>query len=275
MMTRHIPSMVVIAAAAVLAGCASDSTSAPSSQTSLDLGALLGQVSLGNLGSIPGAASVLSMPMTMATPPFSPSACSYSESVQGFVCPTVTSGGLTFNVTYFLYDAAGHSQKQGDALTTASIRTVTDAKGTTSMSSMNGTDGTVTLSNHGEMTMTGLLTSTRILNGSSTSHYDMTLTGSTALHAVMDMTTVTKDLTLPTQTAAQPWPLSGTITADGKNATSSGTAATLTTITHSVITFTGTSTATAVTTMTTPAGSVTMTCTMDLSGKTAPSCTSA
>jgi hypothetical protein len=272
---RHTRSLISLAAAAFLASCASDSPTASAHKGTLDVAALLGQMSFGNVGALPGASSVLAIPTTTASPSFSPAMCSYSETVQGFVCPTVTNGGLTFNMSYFLYDAAGHSQSQPDAATTASIRTVADTKGTTSAPSTNGMSGTVMMSNHGDMTMAGLLTSTRMLNGNTTSHYDMSLTGTTPLHVVMDMATVTKDLALPSNPpAAQPWPLSGTITSDGTSVTTSGTTAAVTTTIHSVITFNGTSTATVVTSMTTPVGPFTMTCTMDLSGKAAPVCTS-
>ena len=70
-----------------------------------------------------------------ALPAVVPSACSYSAATQNFVCPPVTAGGLTIMASYTLYDAAGHTQSQADKNTTASIRLVSSATGTTAMPS--------------------------------------------------------------------------------------------------------------------------------------------
>lgn len=272
-MTRStLRSLIAAVSAALVAGCGSDSPSGPATQQhTLDLAAILSQMSVGSVSAVPGASSVIAVPATATVPHVTPSACAYSPATQGFICPTVTSGTLTFDISYFLYDAAGHTQSQADAGTTAAVRTVVDAKGTTTLPESNGTSGTVILSDHTDMTMSGLLTTTHTLNGNGTSHYDMTLTGATALHAVIDMTTVTKDLMLPTQSdaATPPWPLSGTITTDGKTVATVGTLAATTTTSHSVITFNGTGTATIV--FTTSVGAA-ITCTMDLTGKSPPVC---
>jgi len=272
-MTRSIlRSLIAAASAALVAGCGSDSPSGPATQHTLDLGAVLSQMSLGRVSSVPGASTVIAVPATSAAPSVVPSACAYSPALQGFTCPTVTSGGLTFDISYFLYDAAGHSQSQADANTTASVRTVVDAKGNVTLPQSSGLSGAVVVVDHSDMTMTGLLTATRTLNGNGASHYDLTLTGTPSLHAVIDMTTATKDVVLANQAdgTSPAWPSSGTITTDTKNVTMVGTQATLTTTSHAVITFKGTSTATIV--FTTSASSTVTTCTVDLTGKTPPVC---
>jgi hypothetical protein len=179
---------------------------------------------------------------------------------------------LTWDISYFLYDAAGHAQSQADAATTAAVRTVVDTKGTTSLPPANGITANVSLSDHSDMTMSGLLTATRKLSGTGASHYDMTLSGAASLHAVIDMTTATNNVVVPAPSdATSPaWPLSGTITADSKSVTSIGGVGAVTTTTHAVITFDGTSTATIV--YTTSLSATATTCKVDLTGKSPPVC---
>jgi hypothetical protein len=272
MKRSNVRTLIAAVSAALVAGC-SDSPSGPATPPpqSLDLSAILSQMSLGRVGSVPGASAVIALPAATAVPGVAPSACPYSAATQGFTCPTVTSGGLTFDISYFLYDAAGHAQSQPDAATTASVRTVVDTKGTLTLPESDGIGGTVALADHSDMTMSGLLTATRTLNGNGTSHYDMTLSGTTALHALVDATTATKNVVLPAHSDATSaaWPLSGTITSDSKTVATIGGFAATTTTSHAVITFNGTSTATIVFT----AGStLTTTCTVDLTGKSPPVC---
>jgi hypothetical protein len=275
-MTRStLRSLIAAFAAVLVAGCGSDSPNAPSAtpqQHTLDLAAILSEMSIGRVSTVPGASVVLAVPAAVGVPVIAPAACPFSASTQGFTCPTVSSGGLTFDISYFLYDAAGHAQSAADAATTASVRTVVDTKGTTSLPQTNGTGGTVIIADHSDMTMSGLLTATRTLNGNGASHYDLTLTGATPLHAVMDMTTATKDVVLPTQSdASSPaFPLSGTITTDSKTVTSIASLGTLTATAHSVITFNGTSKATIV--YTSSLSTSVTTCTVDLTGKSPPVC---
>jgi hypothetical protein len=271
-MTRSmLRSLAAAVSAALVVGCGSDSPSGPStSQHTVDLAAVMAQMSIGRPTSIPGANVVMSVPASTGIPKFVPSACAYSSAAQGFTCPTVTSGGLTFDISYFLYDAGGKSQSAADAKTTAAVRTVVDTKGTATLSPATGTSGTASITDHSDLTMSGLLTSTHVLNGSGTSHYDLALSGTTPIHAVIDMTTATKDVTIPTPADADTpaWPTSGTITTDAKTVATIGGLGSITTTWHTVITFNGTSTATIVLTS---SGAAT-TCTLDLTGKNPPVC---
>jgi hypothetical protein len=274
-MTRStLRPLIAAFAAALVAGCHSDSPSGPAApqQSTFDLATILSQMALGRVSSVPGATSVIAVPAIAGVPVVAPAACPYSAATQGFTCPTVTSGGLTWDISYFLYDAAGHAQSQADAGTTASVRTVVDTKGTTTVPPVNGVSATVSLSDHSDMTMSGLLTATRTLNGKGTSHYDMTLSGATALHAVTDMTTATNNVVLPapSDAASAAWPLSGTITTDVKTVTAIGNVGAITTTSHGVITFNGTSTATIV--YTTSLSTTITTCKVDLTGKSPPAC---
>jgi len=271
--TLHV--LIAALAASLVAGCHADSPSAPPTQQQpapLDLATILSQMSLGRVSSVPGASSVIAAPTAIGVPAVSPAACPFSAASQGFTCPPVSFAGLTSDISYFLYDAAGHAQSEADAATTASVRTVVDTKGSVSLPQASGVGGTVALSDHSDMTMSGLLTTTRTLNGNGTSHYDVSLTGATTLHAVTDMTTATKNVVLPTQSDAKSaaWPLSGTITTDGKTATTIANVGAVTLTSHGVITFNGTSTATIV--YSTSLSTTVTTCKVDLTGKSPPVC---
>ena len=263
-------SLIVAALISVAAGCA-DSSSAPSLSNSVDLSAILSQMTFASGLTIAGAGAspTTRIGTSMSAP--TPSSCAYSVSVQGFVCPTVTSNGVAFDLTYYLYDAAGHALSSADAAPIASVRAVSDERGTVSIPPTNGTSGTIALTDHHDMTLTGLLADKRTLNGTTTSHHDISLSGATSFRAVIEGASVTHDLVLPREGSSPPWPLSGTITSDFTTAVSHPSSA-VNTSTHSVITFTGSSTATIVSTTTSPAGTLTTTCTIDLSGAKPPVC---
>jgi len=273
MMRSTSRAVIAALAAALVAGCGSDSPNAPATpQHTLDVAAILSQMSIGRVSSVPGASAVLSLPAPIGVPAIALSACPFSSSIQGFTCPTVSSAGLTFDISYFLYDAAGHAQSVADASTTAAVRTVVDTKGTANVPPTNGVSGTVVVADHSDMTMSGLLTPPHTLNGNGTSHYDMTLTGATPLHAVIDQTSVTKNVVLPTASDASSaaFPLSGTITTDSKTVTSIASLGTIAVTAHSVITFNGTSKATIV--YTTSLSATVTTCVIDLNGSSPPVC---
>jgi hypothetical protein len=263
-------SLTIAVFTAIAAGC-TENSSAPPSSKSIDLPAILSEISFASGLTIAGAGAspTTRLGTSISTP--APASCGYSASVQGFVCPTVTSNGITFDLTYYLYDAAGHALTSADAAPIASVRTVSDLKGTASIPPANGTSGTIALTDHHDMTLTGLLGDKRTLNGTTSSHHDVSLSGATTFRAVIEGTSVTHDVVLPKEGSSPPWPLSGTITSDFTTAVSHPSPA-VTTSTHSVITFTGSNIATIVSTTTTSAGAITTTCTIDLSGAKAPVC---
>ena len=270
MSATKLRSTTIAALTAIAAGCA-DNSSAPSSSNSIDLSGVLSQISFASGLTIAGAGAspTTRLGTSISTP--APSSCGYSASIQGFVCPTVTSSGIAFDLTYYLYDAAGHALTSANAAPIASVRAVSDLKGTASIPPTDGTSGTIALTDHHDMTLTGLLGDKRTLNGSTSSHHDVSLSGATTFRAVIEGTSVTHDVVLPKEGSGAPWPLSGTITSDFTTAVSHPSPA-VNTSTHSVITFTGSNVATIVSTTTTSTGSITTTCTIDLSGAKAPVC---
>jgi hypothetical protein len=169
-------------------------------------------------------------------------------------------------MVYYLYDASGKTQSQPDSKTIASIRTVIDAAGT--LPPPSGLIGGVGISatDHEVVTLSGILTGPRTLNGTGTTHYDIPPYANST-HLLMDAASVTSNVVLPATGSTSVWPLSGTITSDiitsGATAGSSGTVTT-----HAVITFNGTRFANAVVS----SGGVSKTCTIDLGGLSAGAC---
>jgi hypothetical protein len=189
-------------------------------------------------------------------------ACPYDSSTQRFVCPTVTSDGLTTSMYFQLLDASGTPQSAFNPATTAAIRTVSDLSGTQS-SPESEIPMTMTIEGHSERTLSGLLTATRTLNGTGDATVDMTLTfqGETMTTSVRIVET-TKDLVLPARGSANRYPQSGSVSFS-MSSTDSGFDVSIT------ITFNGTSTATMVVT----SNGTKQTCTIDLANpETVPSC---
>jgi hypothetical protein len=259
----------VLASAIVLAGCQSSDTTGPSSGNTLDLSALIAEMGIGS-GNVSGSVGVVGIGVP-STSPIVPSSCQYSASTHGFTCATVTSNGLTFNATYFLLDAGGHFQSQPDASTTDAIRTVADVSGTIKLD-QGGNAGSMTLASHQDQTLSGLLSGTHVLNGTTTTHSDITLTAPYATHAVSDSKSVSVNITLPKAGASSHWPTSGTMTTDATSTTQFDSQS-VTGTTHSVLTFNGTNTATVTTTITSGSTSITINCKIDLAGPSVPVCT--
>ncbi|MDB4874516.1 MAG: hypothetical protein JWM41_962 [Gemmatimonadetes bacterium] len=271
MTSRTHRTFAALLATALLAGCGSDSPTSPAAHQPVDLAAIIAQSSSGGINSIAGASTLASIPTTLGAPAIVPSVCTYSSTTTGFTCPPINTAGVTFNITYYLADAAGHSQSQVDVNTTASVRTVTDASGTIAVPSTPGTGTTIALTNHSDMTLSGLLTTSRLLNGRTAGHFDVTTTPATgpAVHSIVNDTSVTANVAFPAAAnTTSSWPTSGTITSDTHTTTTVPVLGSVNATVHSVITFNGTNHPT----MTVSVGGVPVTCTLDLSGQTAPTC---
>jgi hypothetical protein len=266
MRTSHTRSAVAVLAAATLAAalsaCGSDSSVAPTNEK-LDVAALVASSSGASYNA--GARSLATLPNTNTTPSVDPALCPFSAANQLFECAPVTRNGLTFKTAYALLDGSGHSLSQRVASSVASIHTLIDINGTTTVTAGNASTA-ITLNSHSDHTLSGLLTDTRVLNGTSTEH-DTTATtiGGSTTHTAIDATTTTANLEIPR--ASGEWPATGTITTDVKTK-SSLRVGELTTSIRAVTTFNGTSTVTTALTI----GGHTTTCKLDLSGKVAPAC---
>jgi hypothetical protein len=263
----RVARLFVISALTVITACGSDSPTGPSSRAPVDLNAILAQLANGGLSGS-AAANTGVFPAAGLVSSASSTACAYSASVGGFVCPAVTGGGLTVTTTYYLLNAAGQSQTALDPNTTAAIRSVIDLRDSV-RSSTDSLTGTVVLTLHSDMTMSGLLSDTRIVNGTARTHSDINLTQPDAIRGTTDATSTTTNLTVPAQPdPAKPWPTAGTIATDATTTASALGIASAAVTTRTVITFNGSS----IVTMTIALRGTTSTCRVDLSGKTPPAC---
>jgi hypothetical protein len=234
---------------ALAASCASSDTTSPT----VDVNALVDQTGVATYSAAALSASVPGVTATVPVPSSSTSSCAYSATDQRFNCAPVTVNGLTITRSYALLDASGHSLSISNLAAIASIRSITDIKGTLTGTGTTGTS--MTIDRHEDATLTDLLAATHVLNGTATQKLDFVVTG---LTFSSNETSTTANLRLPSATAATHWPLGGTITTD-RTMTISGLPGATTS--HEVLAFDGTS----VMTLTRTSGSVTTTCKFDLS----------
>ncbi|MEP6619333.1 MAG: hypothetical protein ABJE47_08460 [bacterium] len=252
MRTRPFVRLAAFAAAALLAACSSDSIGAPTTPPSTTtLSQVLSEMST---PPVSGASSVgVVTPVPLASVPV-PSACSYSAASQSFSCPTVVAGGLTITQSFTLLDASGKPQSQFDAGSTAAVRVKSSLAGTVSASG-----STLTIDEQQDLTMSGLLTPTHVLNGTMAMRMNGTIvSGSLSSPIASNMTMTMSNLVSPAgMSSANPWPASGTITEDATTSVDNLPAIT----THMTMTFNGTSTVAIVVTI----GATTQHCTVNLS----------
>jgi hypothetical protein len=149
------------------------------------------------LVTVPGAGAV---PLTE---------CSYDAGSQSFVCTTVSSGGITIDRSYILFDAAGNRQSRFVRGGTAAVQTKLHLAGTTTSSF-----GTHTIDVTDDRTVSGLLTPRHVLNGTSTHALTGTMSfpdNSQPPMAINSSGTMTiESLVLPSK--ENRWPGPGTIT---------------------------------------------------------------
>jgi hypothetical protein len=239
MVHRNRFRFVVFALVGVAVAACSDSPTGPGSST-LDLKALLAEMSTPSIGAATSFATAAAGPMTVAAPSVDPGQCTYTADTGFFVCPTLTSNGLTITRMYRLIDAAGNSQSQLNGQTSA-IETKTTVKGTPPPPSQFSRNSSITLDGASDMTLSGIRTGKHTLNGVSVT----TMTGSfdlngTSIPINSTVTQTTTNLVLPNASAGQQWPQSGTMSFDETSnvlSTGLGPATSM----HLVMTFNGTS----------------------------------
>jgi hypothetical protein len=247
---------------ALVAACsASDSTDVT---TSLDLNAAISQSMLGDINTFGGATATLGIPSTAANPAFDPAKCPFNSLDNSFTCQSVTLNGLSYSLKYFVYDAGGVALTTPDPLRAASVRTLIGVTGTITNGGATGT--VATIDHQSDMTLSGLMSATRTLNGTSRDHDLIVTNGVTSTRSTVDLTGTTANLVLPN--ASSKYPASGTITSVANTATQIGALPQVTTSANAVLTFNGTSTASLVATV---SGHVT-TCQIDLTGGNSPRC---
>ena len=210
-------------------------------------------------------ASLATQGVTASLPAPTAAGCAYSASSQSFVCPSVTMNGMTITMSYFLYDASGHSLSVLSKTSVDAIRTVMDMSGTTTPMRAD-MSGSISMTRHQDQTMSGLLSGNHVISGtaSATMSGTMMMSGSSLSMSSTEADT-TLNLVPPAAGGSAHYPQSGTqIMNQTTTMGSQGTFGVRT-----AITFHSDGTATAVTTI---AGQ-THTCTINLASPTlAPSC---
>ena len=244
------------AAIALLAACGSDTSVSPTVSTPVDLATAFSEMS------VPGLSAIASLAGTAYAPAASgvPSGCSYTATSQSFVCPAVTSHGVTVTSSYSLLDAAGRPLSQYDANTVASLRVRSTMAGTETV----GGD-IYDIDGQQDQTLSGLQSATQTLNGTSTLNVSGTRSNSALPGPFTTRSTTTlANVVLPARGSSTSYPSSGTITLDQVTSIVAGSSVT----SRMVMTFNGTSkvgVALTVDGLTLPG------CTIDLSSLT-PSC---
>ena len=206
---RRLTTALTMAASGMLAlaGCSSDGSTGVTAGNPASLDAALAQFSLPVLSSV--AASVTGI----ASPPaldLVPSGCAYAAATQNFVCATVTVGGLTVSETVALFNAAGAPQSAYDASTTASMHMTTSVSGTMPATSVTGP---LTVNEHQDLTLSGLLTPTHVMNGTTAVLLSGSVVVAGASQPASENATITMtNLALPAKAGG--YPTSGSMTVD-------------------------------------------------------------
>ena len=253
MLSRRTVVLTLLALAVLMGACSSESSVGPSTQRTTTLSQVLSEMTLpwmAATSSVGDKSRALSFGAPVA------SNCAYSATLQSFACPTATANGLTITQSFTLLDASGKPQSQFDANATAAVRLKSTIAGTPPPT---GTS-TLSIDQQLDMTVSGLLTSTHVLNGTMTTHMTVNTTSvSPAPPTSFDMNMSMSNLVLPPSTSGgSVWPLSGTITEDLTSSDgASGPAFTI----HATLTFNGTSKVAAIVTI----GGMAQQCTIDLS----------
>jgi hypothetical protein len=280
-----------VAIAALVAGCGSDASTSPNggpppsggnggnggnggsgggAGTPFDVAALVGTLRFATISGFPAARNLLSVPTPLAAPPFDATLCPFTAPAKSFICPQTNVDGMTFTTTFSLADSLGTAIAESNATNVATAHFIRDGKGTVYPPITDQGSAQIGVNDHSDMTVTGLASGPRRVNGTTTTHYDVLLEGTSAtFRSSFDLTTTVANVELPATTASSPWPLSGTITSDMKGVTTSTANPVMNTNTHAVLTFNGTSMPTMVTK--TISGSP-VTCRVDLNGATLPVC---
>ena len=258
-MLRRGAALGTLALFAFVASC-SDSTG-PSEEPSAALSAVLLEATDPMLTDLASWGAVAPVGMSSVVR-FTPGGCAYAAATQSFVCATSSSGGLTFERSYILFDAAGGRQSRFDPATTASVQTNTHVSGT-----MTSANSRLTVDDTDERTVSGLLSAHHVLNGASTMSMTGNLTPPGAPAAVLSLRTTTKTESLVLPSKGNQWPGPGTMTTESTSSFSDLVGPPMSS--RMKLTFTGTKCAT----IETRFGTQVYTQTIDLSNRSATTCT--
>lgn len=226
-MIKHT-GLLTIAAAALLAACGSDSSTGPAATVPVDLATAFTEMSLPGISAAATLTGGVTLPSTGV-----PTGCSYVATSQNFVCPAVTTSGVTVTSNYTLLDAAGHPLSQFDANTVSALRVRSTIAGALTVSG-----DIYTVDGQQDQTLSGLQSATHTLNGTNTLNVSGTRSSS-AIAGAFDTrsTTTINNVVLPAHGSPNSYPSSGSIAVDQATSVVGGLSLT----SRIVMTFNGTS----------------------------------
>jgi hypothetical protein len=252
----RLAALVVVGA---FATACSDSPTGPVVGEAPELSQVLAELQPASLA--PLESQISAAPVAGLSAP-NPSSCTYESATKSFVCPNVAITGITVSRRFTLLDASGNPMSEYDRTATAAVRMMSSFAGTVTSGA-----SSITVDQTQDVTLSGLLTGERTLNGTSLGHLAGTIGNGTTTTAIAStISTAITNLVLPqSSTGPNRFPKSGVVTV--ANTTTVGALPSFTT--NVSITFDGSSKAAVVV----KAGGATTSCTVDLSAQTATLCT--
>jgi hypothetical protein len=241
------------------AGLACSSGTAPTSTPTVD--ALLRLMSIPSLAASAASISTTSTAGYGARSPVAAATCTFESATTSYVCPDLTSGGVTTSRRFTMLDGGGNPRARFDGGTDG-LRLVTTLSGTVKVESDGEAIVDLVIQRQEEMTLSGVRAGQLVLSGTADGESHGTI-GLGAEKSAVTSTEhqVTADVVFPPPSPDTPWPRSGTITNDLTNTATPSGQQSLTTSYRTRIEFDGTSVVTL--TITTSGGATT--CKVDLS----------
>jgi hypothetical protein len=213
MRSRHRSLVALVGLAVVAGACGSDSSTGPAPGVQANLSQAFSELEH------PAVSDAMVGLAGIFVPPGSSSGCTYTAASQSFVCPALNESGISIAFSYALIDASGAAQSAFGPTTTNSVRATSVVSGTTTE-----LGAPLTIEGRQDLTISGLLSTTHTLNGTSSFHLSGTVlsgTGGTPVAVGIVSKTTFTNLVLPSTAGA--WPASGSIlleeTLDGVSGT--------------------------------------------------------
>lgn len=220
------------------AGLACSSGTAPRSTPSVD--ALLGLISITSMAASAASISTTSTAGYVPRSPAIAATCAFESATTSFVCPDVSSGGVTASRRFIVLDNAGNPRARFDG-STDGLQLVTTLSGTVRVESQGEAIVDLVIQRHEQMTLSGILSGQLVLNGIADGESNGTIGLGTEKSTVASTEhQVTADVVYPPAGPSTPWPRSGTITNDLTNTATPSGQQSLTTSYRTTIEFDGT-----------------------------------
>lgn len=216
MRARAVARISAVVLSVVLAGCGPEGAVAPETAPPVVAPTVTLQQVLDGLV-VANLADVLTpMPVGLSEIAYGPGNCAYNATARRFNCDVTRFGSLTLTPSFTLLDASGTSMPAFDPARIVSVRASLLVAGA---HRFEGDD--LVIQGSRELTLSGLVSGPRTLNGTSRVHFAGTRDGSPF---DLTVTTTFADIVLTSATGVAGWPVSGSITVESTYATGAGSA---------------------------------------------------